>query len=622
MFLMIHSHTAVSDANQSADPVFDYLNEVMDKYHRTFDVYTDLSEAGNHFVALGRMTSAGGENYVAIDPGFRSGCFSGVTCIENRFYSSGDNWGGWYFMNGVLEGEEVQPKLNWGDYPNAGLDLTGATKLTFYAKGKAGGERVEFFAFGVGRDAISGEPLSPYPDSSPKISLNYITLTTSWTKYTIDVKSADLSYVLGGLGWVTGAGQNNGQDVIFYLDEIRYDKPRLEEPRFLVSYETTASTADFDKVMKNVAFGYDNALALNAYLSRGTPDDMRRANLIADAFVYALNNDRFFNDGRLRNGYQGGDLILWPGWRPHGKVGTVRMPGWWDAANYTWYEDEFAVSTHTGNVVWPMIALLNYYKKAGGSLYLQTALTLGEWVERETKDERCDGGYTGGFEGWEKTAKNPSEQEKLIYKATEHNIDIYPVFMMLHNIAGDAKWRDRAFHAKAFVETMWNEQDGHFWTGTLNDGCEKNKSNIPLDIQPWALLALGEYNTALKWAVGNCYTEHHGFRGFDFNNDRDGVWFEGTAQMAVAFQRNRERIQAQKCIGELRKALRPGIGNVGKGLPAACHDGVSTGFDWEYFNRLHVGATAWYLLAEMKFNPFSGMRIVPVPGVGYLFLLL
>jgi hypothetical protein len=30
---------------------------------------------------------------------------------------------------------------------------------------------------------------------------------------------------------------------------------------------------------------------------------------------------------------------------------------------------------------------------------------------------------------------------------------------------------------------------------------------------------------------------------------------------------------------------------------AASHDGVTTGFDWLYFDRLHVGATAWYLLA-------------------------
>ncbi|KKL78106.1 hypothetical protein LCGC14_2028150, partial [marine sediment metagenome] len=63
--------------------------------------------------------------------------------------------------------------------------------------------------------------------------------------------------------------------------------------------------------------------------------------------MYAINNDRYFTDGRLRNAYQGGDLVLFPGWRPNGKDNTVRMPGWWDTSDNMWYEDKFTVSTHT-----------------------------------------------------------------------------------------------------------------------------------------------------------------------------------------------------------------------------------------------------------------------------------
>ncbi|MDP2752915.1 MAG: hypothetical protein Q8P40_00755 [Nitrospirota bacterium] len=110
---------------------------------------------------------------------------------------------------------------------------------------------------------------------------------------------------------------------------------------------------------------YDNALALLAFLSRGTSEDMQKAKLLADALIYAINNDRYFTtDGRLRNGYQGGDLVLFPGWKPNGKDKTVRMPGWWDEDAHKWYEDKFTVSTHTGNITWTMIALLNYYKSS------------------------------------------------------------------------------------------------------------------------------------------------------------------------------------------------------------------------------------------------------------------
>ena len=111
--------------------------------------------------------------------------------------------------------------------------------------------------------------------------------------------------MLGGFGWAASAGKNNKKDIAFYLDDIKYDKSRLSDKRLLVSYETISSSLDFDTIMRNVAFTYDNALALIAYLARGTTDDMKRAKYLADAFVYAVNNDRYFSDGRLRNAYQG-----------------------------------------------------------------------------------------------------------------------------------------------------------------------------------------------------------------------------------------------------------------------------------------------------------------------------
>ncbi len=617
---------AVADAEKAGvNLAFQHLYDVMDRYHSAFYVYTDLSAAGNHFVTLGRISSTGDADKVEIEPGFRGDCLSGATCIRNRFYSGGNNWGGWYFMNGVLEGEETVPLQNWGDYPDAGFDLSGATKLTFHAKGEQGGERVEFFAFGVGRDSGTGLPITTYPDSSPKVSSGYITLSDGWQEYSIDLGGADLRYVIGGFAWVTNSDMNDGRDITFYLDDISYDKSRLAEPRFLVSYETLPSSSDFDTLTKNVAFGYDNALALIAFLSRGRPEDIERAGLLADAFVYAVNNDRYFTDGRLRNGYQGGDLALFPGWNPRGKTATVRMPGWWDVKDYTWYEDEFMVSTHTGNVVWPMIALLDYYRKTGGSQYLEAALTLGEWTENETRDDRCAGGYTGGFAGWEKSASNPGGQEKLLYKATEHNIDIYAAFMLLYEETGDGRWEERALRARRFVDSMWNDEGEYFWTGTLDDGCTINKNpnklgspNIPVDIQAWAVMAMDSYYPALNWAESNTYIEDHGFKGFDFNNDRDGVWFEGTAQMAVAYQITGETGKSGIYVSELRKAMTSATNNNGKGIVAACHDGVTTGFEWKYLSRVHVGATAWYIFAEEGYNPYWGRRtgVTPVENDG------
>ncbi len=567
---------------------------------------------------LGRMSSSGDQDKVEINPGYTLDCFSGSSCIENRFSADGDNWGGWYFMNGVLEGEETQPKPNWGDYPDAGVDLTKAEALTFWAKGERGGERVEFFAFGVGRDAVTGTPLAPYPDSSPKVSLGYITLRDTWVQYAIDLTNRDLSYVLGGFGWVTDAHRNNNQDITFYLDQIVYDKSRLDDARFLVSYETIPSPLDFDVVLNNTAFTYDNALVLIAFVARGAEDDMRRAKLLADAFVYAIDNDRYFSDGRLRNAYQAGDLGLFPGWNPNGKKNTVRMPGWWDAAADLWYEDKFSVGSNSGNLAWAIIALLSYYDQAGGSEYLDAAEELANWIEAETKDTRGTGGYTGGYDGWETTSNNPAGQTKGLWKSTENNIDVYVAFARLYEATGQAVWKDRALHAKAFVESMWDDGEGHFWTGTENDGVTVNTDVLPADVNTWALMALGnaeQYGRGISWVNGNCHVEADGFTGFDFNDDRDHVWFEGTAHMVLAFKLLEDTANASTYLAELEEAQIAASNGNEKGLVAASYDGLTTGFDWLYYNRLHIGATAWFIFAEMGYNPYWGIGINdPIPA--------
>src|SRR5690242_11108039 len=63
---------------------------------------------------------------------------------------------------------------------------------------------------------------------------------------------------------------------------------------FVASYPTAT-----DKALKNVAFLYDNAAATLALVGCG---DTARAVRIGDAILAALDHDRFWKDGRLRNG--------------------------------------------------------------------------------------------------------------------------------------------------------------------------------------------------------------------------------------------------------------------------------------------------------------------------------
>ena len=88
------------------------------------------------------------------------------------------------------------------DLSGVGIDLSGATRLSFCARGEAGNEVVDFFLAGVGRHYLTGAPIEPYPDSSPRLPPFGPTfpLTTQWQRYEINTQSADLHYVLGGFG--------------------------------------------------------------------------------------------------------------------------------------------------------------------------------------------------------------------------------------------------------------------------------------------------------------------------------------------------------------------------------------------------------------------------------------
>ncbi len=591
-------------ANDPVDLAYQHLSEVMDKFHNAFDVYTDQDAGGNHFYPSGWM---GATETVSYNGNWTEDYYGGTSCIKIQltFPTNESKWVGIYWQD---------PENNWGTQTVGGYDLSGATKITFRAKGENGGEKIEFYAGG-----ITGNN----PDSLKKTYAGTGTITTlsdSWKEYTIDLTSQDLSHVIGGFGWSANS-DNNPNGATFYLDNIQYNKSRLDEPRFLVSYETLSLT-DPDRYIKNACHIYDNALALIAFLKRGTSDDLWRAKILANAFVYALQHDRSYTDTgerRLRNAYMSGDL-------KDNSSGFARLPGWWNPEKGKkggWDEDKYNVSTYTGNMAWAMIALLSYYEQQGGSAYLDAAKELGEWIYSKTYDTRCTGGYNGGYEGWEKTDTNPDGPTQVQWKSTEHNIDVYVAFMRIYDITKDSKWKDRALHAKSFVEAMWDEErakwdKGHFWTGTYDDGCKKNEGDEqqPEDTSTWGLLALrnaSKHGEGIGWVEKNCYVNADGFKGFDFNTDKDHVWFEGTAHMALAYQVLGSAGSSSTYLSELRKAQTTATNNNGKGIVAASHDGLTTGFknindkDWLYYSRLHVGATAWFIFAEKGYNPYWGI---------------
>jgi hypothetical protein len=363
---------------------------------------------------------------------------------------------------------------------------------------------------------------------------------------------------------------------------------------FLASYEPY-SRENEGSILNNFAFLYDNALVAMA-LSYSNQHE--RAQQIAEAIVYAYQHDRFYQDGRLRNAYSSGSLKSFPGWYSSRGTEFARLPGFYKPEENKWYEDKNAVSTSTGNMAWTILALLEVDKHASKpNDYLETAQGIAKFVL--TLKSPNGAGFTGGYEGWEPDPK------KATYLSTEHNIDLITVFAKLHEITANPEYLEASQSAKEFVLSMFDPQRGCFYTGTTPDGITINPDPLPLDTNSWALLALKDdfSDTAkvLSFIENNLKVEG----GYDFNSDQDGIWLEGTAQVAVVYKMLGMEEKYQEILAYLESQALPD-----GSIRSADRDGVTTGFmasgtdqPWLYNKRVHIGATAWLAFAQMGINP-------------------
>ncbi|HEU5484153.1 MAG TPA: hypothetical protein VFU98_04535, partial [Microlunatus sp.] len=319
---------------------------------------------------------------------------------------------------------------------------------------------------------------------------------------------------------------------------------RTSGPRLAQSYQDASGLTD-------TAFVYDNALAVIALLSAG---EGSAARALGDGLLYAQAHDEKFTDGRLRQAYHADTFI-----NDNGTAHVGREYG--------------LTGTAVGDMSWAGIALAQLARATGVGRYRDGAVKIATWIQRNTHSTSGLGGYTFG-----ETANLEN------HKSTEHNIDVAAFFRLVQTLTSQKVWRDRADHAWAFVEQVWNAEDGFFWTGS-DDGAAINKlgTQLPLDAQTWSWLARrqGAYARALDWGAANLATTDTPLRlnsalrgrqsvtGVAFGSgslqadptvpidqwnpkpDSGAVWFEGTSQLALALaDRNRrgDRAAAQALL--------------------------------------------------------------------------
>ena len=166
-----------------------------------FVVYKDFANKNNHFYPSGWTGDYGD---IHLSQNCPDAC-SGTSCIKITYTakaSQGARWAAIYFMH---------PENTWGNL-DKGYNLTGAAKLTFWARGEEGGETVSHFKVG----GVTGN----FSDTD-QIYIGPVKLTKEWKQYTIDLTGMDLSRISGGF-CLAFSRDDNPNGLVMYLDEIVY----------------------------------------------------------------------------------------------------------------------------------------------------------------------------------------------------------------------------------------------------------------------------------------------------------------------------------------------------------------------------------------------------------------
>ena len=364
-------------------------------------------------------------------------------------------------------------------------------------------------------------------------------------------------------------------------------------PMLLPSYPNLKQSDGSTKALQNVAFVYDNALAGIALTACGETDQARR---IADALLLAAAHDPSFKDGRLRNAYRAGVV----------DAGKVELPGYWETRGNYWSQDPYQTGTATGNVAWAALLLLTVYDNSHDRHYLDAAVAQLRWVQAHVAGTSPPAGYEGGLFGYD------NAQRAQHWKATEHHIDIYAAAIWASRDSGDATLVQQAQLAGRFVNAMWDNTQHRFLVGTLDDGKTLSRDKSGIDAEVWPLLAFNPHPAAWNQVWSWVDAQHRSGNGYGFRRQPDGIWTEGTAQVAAALQASGKPVP--DTLWQLLAAQRSDSGM----LYATPQARIGTDFaigptstyaDFFYYHLPHLGATAWAALAAKGWNPFTGRSI-------------
>ncbi len=650
---------------------------------KTFYIYQDADSGFNHgspsgffFSDLAALQKIHENTACLDDPSVPSGCSADPNRLDrnriNVLRIAFDP-----LTPTELAGVNIEEPENWGaNHRGIGYNLRGSSKLVFDARSPDQAH----VQFGVGGCVTS---FMTVPSSWLHVAISVASLRPppgTSTSCPPNLSNVHLLFTVA----TNGANASRGGSVL--LDNIHFEPVPTEQtkrPSFPLATQTFGViplqqpapgrvSIPPDQALRNLTTTYESALASLAFLSRKTPQDLKDARLVADAFDYALHHD---NRGDplphpaqqglgLHNGYISGDLALHNDEGPGaGQAGQVRLSG---------FSGSFCGPTKFclvldgatgGNNAFAILALLSAYRQFGKPAYLDDALTIANWIIGNLTDTSGTGfgGYVVGY-------PDTGTQSKTLIagKSIENNADIFVAFSRLSaveksmgHLAAAAFWTGRANVAGDFVMAMFDEETGCFFAGTVPEGTPPSPGIIPsgsqkgndvintflfLDSDTFTTEGLAptpRYRNKIDWRRPiRCVLDKFGrtvslggrtYQGFSIDtataDGPEGIAWEFTGQAVVVMRlidslygETALEADADLYLSQIRQAqLHDPFGD-GRGLVASTlMDGdsllpidqcLTTPFQC-IPERVGLAATAWAIFAERKFNPLSLMPSAP-----------
>ena len=343
------------------------------------------------------------------------------------------------------------------------------------------------------------------------------------------------------------------------MEDISEDTTTPASSNTAAVYELITQMQHESGLLESAAFTnfvslYDNALAAIVFIDNG---DLDKAEKIFDFF----------------EGRQETELLMGSG-------------GFYQSRNT---EGNNGARTWMGDNAWLLIALNHYHNTTRTGKYDILAENLENWF-RSLQDET--GGLSGGFNS--DGSEIPMVTEGII---TAFNaVEGYDSFHSnIINFLKNERWDEEHMLLVASPDTP-----------RYNFALDLHSLgfNIFPNFPETVLQEADRYKTTQTATVSGMEVT-----GYCFDEDKDVVWLEGTAQMAVAFNEAHLTIEAEKALAEIEKTfINSTASSTAHGIPYAANFGTSYGALplWDHADTTPaLSSGIWYVFAKTGLNPFA-----------------